>query len=136
MIRRRKAMARERSGSVAKRVQKLRNGKEQITWWARVTYVDAVTGQRHDRQRRAQYKAHAKELLEDLLKEYDKTDGRGLAHESKTFKDLADHYEKHYAKEPEYVDGRKVAGLRSLATVQGQLMPQKLLDRPQVVAVF
>jgi hypothetical protein len=60
-------------------------------------------------------------LLEDLLKEYDKTDGRSLAHELKTFKDLIDHYEKHYAKEPEYVDGRKVAGLRSLATVQGQL---------------
>jgi len=118
-------MARERSGSTFKRVKKLGSGKEQITWWARVTYVDAVTGQRRDRQRRAQSKAHAKELLEDLLKEYDKTDGRSLAHEQKTFKDLADHYEKHYAKEPEYVDGRKVAGLRSLATVQGQLTTLK-----------
>jgi hypothetical protein len=54
-----KAMARERSGSFFKRIKKLENGKEQLTWWARVTYVDAVTGQRHDRQRRAQSKAHA-----------------------------------------------------------------------------
>lgn len=122
-------MARERSGSTFKRAKKLSNGKEQITWWARVTYIDAVTGQRHDRQRRAQSKAHAKELLEDLLKEFDKTDGRSLAHEQKTFKDLADHYEKHYAKKPEYVDGRKVAGLRSLATVQGQLNTLKRVFR-------
>jgi hypothetical protein len=48
------------------------------------------------------------------LKECDLTDGRSLSHEQKTFEDLADHYEKHYAKEPEYVDGRKVADLRSL----------------------
>src|ERR1041384_4989885 len=114
-------MPRERSGSFFKREKKLENGKTQVTWWARVTYVDPVTGQRHDRQRRAENRAHAKELMRALVDEYDTTGGRSLEHERKTFEDLAAHYEKHYVKPAEYVDGRKVAGLRSLPTVEGQL---------------
>jgi integrase len=114
-------MARERTGSVVKREKKLGNGKKQITWWARVTYVDPVTGQRHDRQRRAKSKANAKELMHDLLTELDTTDGRTLAHERKTFLELAEYFSKHYLKPAEYVDGRKVAGVRSLMTLKGQL---------------
>lgn len=114
-------MARERTGSVVKREKKLENGKKQITWWARVTYVDPVTGQRHDRQRRAESKANAKELMHDLLTELDTTDGRTLAHERKTFLELAEYFSKHYLKPAEYVDGRKVAGVRSLMTLKGQL---------------
>jgi integrase len=77
-----------------------------------------VTGKRHDRQRKAENKAHAKELMHALLAELDATDGRTLAHEQKTFNDLADYYAEHYLRPAQYVDGRKVAGMRSLATVQ------------------
>lgn len=114
-------MARERTGSVVRREKKLANGKKQVTWWARVTYVDPVTGQRHDRQRRAENKADAKELIHDLLTELDTTEGRTLTHERKTFLDLADYFSTHYLKPAEYVDGRKVAGVRSLMTLKGQL---------------
>lgn len=114
-------MPRERSGSFFKREKKLENGKKQVTWWARVTYVDPVTGKRHDRQRRAENRAHAKELMGELVSEYDSTGGRSLEHDRKTFTELAAHYKAYYLKAAEYVDGRKVAGLRSLPTVEGQL---------------
>ncbi len=86
-----------------------------MTWWARVTYTDPVTGKRHDRQRRAESKGHAKDLVEDLIAEVDKTGGRSLAKEHMTFLDLATYYEKEFLKPAEYVDGRKVAGVRSIS---------------------
>jgi hypothetical protein len=60
-------------------------GKKVVTWWARVTYVDPVTGKRRDRQRRAENRAHAKELMQELVAEYDATGGRSLNNERKTF---------------------------------------------------
>ncbi|MDQ2855762.1 MAG: site-specific integrase [Acidobacteriota bacterium] len=112
-------MAKERSGSVVKR--KPRTKGEKPSWWARVTYIDPVTGKRRDLQRRADSKADAKDRVHDLIKEIDTTDGRTLAHERKTFLDLASYYEKHYLKPAEYIEGRKVAGLRSLEGLNGQL---------------
>jgi len=104
---------RARAGSVVKR--KGRSAKSKPTWWARVTYTDAVTGKRHDRQRRAENKIHAKELVHELLAEVDKTGGRSLAKEHMTFLDLATYFEKEYLKPAEYVEGRKVAGVRSIS---------------------
>ena len=104
---------RTQAGSVVKR--KGRGASAKVTWWARVTYTDPVTGQRHDRQRRAESKIHAKELVHTLLAEVDKTGGRSLAKEHMTFLDLATYFEKQYLKPAEYVGGRKVAGVRSLS---------------------
>jgi len=104
---------RARAGSVVKR--KGRGDGEKSTWWARVTYTDPVTGKRHDRQRRAESKIHAKELVHTLLAEVDSTGGQSLAREHMTFLDLATYFEKQYLKPAEYVDGRKVAGVRSLS---------------------
>jgi len=112
-------MAKERSGSIVKR--KPRTKGEKPSWWARVTYIDPVTGKRRDLQRRADSKADARDRVHDLIKEIDTTDGRTLAHERKTFLDLANYYEKHYLKPAEYIEGRKVAGLRSLEGLSGQL---------------
>jgi hypothetical protein len=72
-------------------------------------------------QRRAQSKAHARDLLQALLREIDGTEGQGPLSERKTFAELCDYFEKHYVKAAEYVDGRKVAGVRSLGTAKGQL---------------
>ena len=104
---------RARAGSVVKR--KGRGANAKVTWWARVTYTDPVTGKRHDRQRRAESKIHAKELVHELLAEVDKTGGRSLAKEHMTFLDLATYFEKEYLKPAEYVEGRKVAGVRSIS---------------------
>ncbi|MCU1267189.1 MAG: int [Acidobacteria bacterium] len=104
---------RARVGSVVRRKGRGRGAKP--TWWARVTYTDPVTGKRHDRQRRAENKVDAGDLVHDLLAEVDATGGRSLAKEHMTFLDLATYFEKQYLKPAEYVDGRKVAGVRSLS---------------------
>ncbi|HEV8427459.1 MAG TPA: site-specific integrase [Pyrinomonadaceae bacterium] len=104
---------RARAGSVVKR--KGRGDGATATWWARVTYTDPVTGKRHDRQRRAGSKIHAKELVHQLLAEVDKTGGRSLAKEHMTFLDLATYFEREYLKPAEYIEGRKVAGVRSIS---------------------
>jgi hypothetical protein len=105
---------RARVGSVVRREGRGKGAKP--TWWARVTYTDPVTGKRHDRQRRAESKSHAKDLVQDLIAEVDKTGGRSLAKEHMTFFDLATYNEKEYLKPAEYVDGRKVAVVRSIVT--------------------
>jgi integrase len=114
---------RERVGSIVSR--KSRRAKGKVTWWARVTYTDPVTGKRHDRQRRAESKSHAKDLVQDLIAEVDKTGGRSLAKEHMTFSDLATYYEKEYLKPAEYVDGRKVAGVRSIVPAKANVKALK-----------
>ncbi len=95
-------------------------GKDR-TWWARFIYVDELTGKRRDLQRRAESKAHAKEIGERLAEEYDQSSGRSVASEHKTFADLADYCEKHYYKKAEYAEGRKIEGVRGLSTAQAQI---------------
>jgi integrase len=109
-------MGRERSGSTFKRGK----GKK-ITWWARLTFIDEVTGKRKDLQRRAESKAHAEELREQLVKEYDNGGQAALESERMTFAELCDYYKAHYLVEAQYHEGRKIAGLRSLATQEGIL---------------
>jgi integrase len=108
-----------RTGSIVKRKPRRKGAK--ATWWARVTYVDPKTGKRHDLQRRGQNKAHARDLLQALLRDIDATEGQAPRNERKAFAELCDYFEKHYVKAAEYVDGRKVAGVRSLGTAKGQL---------------
>lgn len=108
-----------RTGSIVKRKPRRKGAK--ATWWARVTYIDPKTGKRHDLQRRGQSKAHARDLLQALLRDIDATEGQAPRNERKAFTELCDYFEKHYVKAAEYVDGRKVGGVRSLGTAKGQL---------------
>lgn len=112
-------MAKERTGSIVKR--KPRSKGEKPSWWARVTYIDPVTGKRRDLQRRADSKADARDRVHELVKEIDSTDGRTLVHERKTLMHLADYYERHYLRPAEYIEGRKVIGLRSLRGLKAHL---------------
>lgn len=113
-------MPRERSGSVVKRGRD-KKGNKVVSWWARLTFIDPVTNKRRDLQRKAESRAHARELVLQLLTEFDASDGRTLAHGRKTFADLAAYFKAHYLKEAQYVEGRKVSGRRSLRGTQGQL---------------
>jgi integrase len=113
-------MPRERSGSIFKR-NRDKKGNEVVSWWARLTYTDPVTNERRDLQRRAAGRAHARELVQQLLTEFDASDGRTLIHHRKTFADLAAYFKSHFLTEAQYVDGRKVAGRRSLRGTDGQL---------------
>lgn len=115
-------MARARTGSIFKREKRDKEtGKPIISWWARLTFNDSITGRRRDLQRKAEGRAHAREMVQALLAEFDATDGRAFLHEKKTFSDLANYFREHFLVPAQYVEGRKVAGLRSLSTVLGQL---------------
>lgn len=103
---------RKRTGSVYKR---------RGSWWARVTFVDPLTGNRRDLQRSARTRSEAIDRKDRLLAEIDASDGWAITHENRTFKELCDYYRENFACPPRYVNDRKVAGLRSYDTVRGQL---------------
>jgi hypothetical protein len=80
--------------------------------YCRFDYTDEC-GKRRTIRRRAENKTKAKELLDNLIHEYKERGEKALDGERMTFAQLADYYAKTYLIDPIYVDGRKVAGLRS-----------------------
>src|SRR5262252_9341353 len=106
-------------GTILKRKPRTRGGKP--SWWARVNYVDPVTGKRRDLQRRAPSKSEAQDLRDELVNDIKKTHARSVRGERMTFGDLCDYFQDQYLKPAQYVDGRKVAGVRSLMTPTGQI---------------
>src|SRR5215470_1126587 len=104
-------MSKERTGSAfAKTVRK--GNRVFKLWYAQVQYYDDA-GKRIQRRQRAKDKTEARLLARQMLEEITNQGGQSLDAATMTFKDLADYYQKTYLIDPEYVDGRKVAGLRS-----------------------
>lgn len=100
---------------IDKRIRERRGGI-----FARITYTDE-TGKRHEEERRANNRTHAKEIIKQLLCELDDHGEQSLDAARMTFSDLSDYYKKHYLKPAEYIDGRKVAGQRSYRSRQSLL---------------
>jgi integrase len=94
--------------------------KKTGNWIARIGYKN-TNGKRTAVQRKADNKTDAKKLLKQLLENLDKGGRDTLKAEKLTVNDLCDYYETHYAKEPQYINGRKVAGLRSFVGVKGYI---------------
>lgn len=88
------------------------------TWYARVTYTDRH-GKRKNIQRKVENKSKGDELLKKLVHKIDNEGASSIEVEKLTFNYLADYYTKHYLKDAQYVNGRKVSGLRSAVTVRG-----------------
>ena len=97
-------MARERKGTIINRDGKL---------YARVQFKDE-TGKRRDLWRRAESRTHARQLIRELLKEAENSTAVALDAAKMTFEDLAAYFEKNHLQPAQYVDGRKVSGVRSL----------------------
>ena len=87
---------------------------------ARLIYLDE-SGKRRERTKEFSKRRDAEDYLRQERIKYERSGGRELDAETMTFDDLADHYAEHYAKPAEYADGRKIAGLRSLAPVMGYI---------------
>jgi integrase len=104
-------MTREREGSILKRDGKI---------YARVQYTTA-DGRRTAVWRKAQNRTHARDLIRQIKRELEERGESSIRSARMTFNELADYYSDHYLKPAEYRDGRKVSGLRSLATPLGQL---------------
>ncbi len=88
-------------------------GSVESRLYARVGYTDDK-GKRHDVVRAAESRTHARELIREILRDLEDRGGKTLDAARMTFADLAAHFEKHYLKPAEYVEGRKVEGVRSL----------------------
>ena len=97
-------MARERKGYIVNRKGRL---------YVRVGYTDDE-GRRHDIVRRATNRTHAHQLRREILRELDDRGAQTLNASRMTFADLAKYFEEHYLKPAEYLDGRKIEGVRSL----------------------
>lgn len=80
-------------------------------WYCRYDYKDE-SGTWRTIRRRADSKAKAKELLDNLLREFKERGQKAIDGDRMSFNDLADFYRDTYLIEPQYVNERKVAGLR------------------------
>jgi len=81
---------------------------------ARVGYTDEK-GQRRDIVRAASSRSDARDKIKDILRELDEQGGAETLNAARmTFADLVAYFKKHYLKPAEYVDGRKIEGVRSL----------------------
>ena len=84
---------------------------------ARVGHTDDQ-GKRRDIVRVATSRTDARDKIKEILDDLEQRNGKTIDAARMTFADLATHFEKHYLTEAEYVDGRKVSGVRSLVPAQ------------------
>lgn len=89
-------------------------------WVARVGYTNS-NGKRTAMQRKAVNKVQAKAIVKELIAKLKAGGRESIEIEKLSFNDLANYYEKHYAKPAKFVDNRKVEGLRNLKRVTGFL---------------
>jgi hypothetical protein len=101
-------------------------------WFARTSYVD-TTGKRRNVKKCARDRAHAKEVLKKLLRDLEDNGPKYVETAAMTFAELADYYTKTYLIEPEYVNDRKVAGLRSWYDIKFRLIViREFFDRYKI----
>lgn len=93
-----------------------------LRWYARFDYTDEL-GKRRTVRRLAESKTAAQKLLDKLLHEYKGRGEQALNGEKMTVGELLDYYETTYLTPPEYVDGRKVSGLREYKNARHRLKP-------------
>jgi integrase len=81
-------------------------------WYARTTIKDA-SGKRRNIVRRVKDKADGRAILKTLTKQLDDQGEKAIDVAKKTLGDLCDLYERVYLHEAQYVQDRKVSGLRA-----------------------
>jgi hypothetical protein len=101
----------ERTGQISQ-------NKKTGIWTARVCYKNS-NGKRTAIQRTAESKTDARKILKQLLEKLENGGREAIDAEKLTFNDLADYYEKHYAKPAKFIDDRKVEGMRNVSRVKG-----------------
>jgi hypothetical protein len=113
-------MPRHKTGGAVCRVIEKGNKTKKI-WYARIQFFED-DGKRKQVHRKPEYnsessaRSKAREMLAELAQNPKSFDASEM-----TFNDLADFYQATYLVEPEYRDGKKVAGLRSKYDCENRL---------------
>lgn len=107
-------MDKQPTGCVVKKPNR-KTGREET--WARFFYYDD-TGKRREKMRRAENATHAKQIIKDLEREYDRGGARALDADGMKFSQLAEQYKRKRLVAPVFDDPasdnrRKVAGMKS-----------------------
>ena len=105
-------MGRTRTGSIVQ--------KDEI-WYGRLIFRDE-TGKRRERLRRAENRSDAREKAKELVREFEQHGERTVDGSRLNFSQLAEFYRTTYLIPAEYVDGRKIGGLRSANDMRGKLI--------------
>jgi integrase len=126
-------MARPRTGS-AVALWKKRGGKRVRVWYACVSYFDDNGTRKFERKKPDENtKTAARDLARKMLADYEKEGQKTFDNAHITFAELAKHYEETYLIDPEYVGGRKVAGLRNRYDFEKRLAVIKRFFRNQEI---
>lgn len=104
-------MAKERTGYVF---------QNNDNWYARITFTDS-SGNRRNIKRTAKSEAEAKKILKKVLRELEEEGEQAFDAANITFRDLANHYETHFCQPAEYVNNRKISGLRDVERAKSVL---------------
>lgn len=106
-------MPKQRTGGI----KELENGTYQV----RISYV-GNDGKRHERlKKNIQTKTEARKVLKNFLEGLEQRGQKAVEGDKLTFRKLARIYEEQHVFEAQYVQNRKVAGLRSVASVKTYL---------------
>ncbi len=103
------------------KVFKRKNGKSKDKWIVRIEYLDELTGKTKYIERHADKRGEATDLRNKLVDEVKKSHGQMQTGERMTFNQLADICEQIFYRPAEIVEGRKVAGIRSIAGLKPQI---------------
>ncbi len=103
------------------KVFKRKTGKSKDRWIVRIEYLDELIGKTKYIERHADKKGDAIDLRNKLIDDVKKTHGQMQTGERMTFNQLVDICEQIFYKPAEIVEGRKVAGIRSIAKIKAQI---------------
>lgn len=106
-------MARDRSGYVFQ--------DKKGNWFARTTFTDE-RGKRRNLKRKAKDKTEAKQILKTLLRQLEDEGQKSFDVANLRFNDLANYYDEKFLIEAQFVDGKKIAGLRDVGRAKGFLV--------------
>ncbi len=103
------------------KIFKRKTGKSKNKWIVRIEYFDEIKGKTAFIERQTDKKTDATDLRNTLLNDVKKSHGQMQTGERMTFNQLADISERIFYKPAEIVQGRKIAGIRSIVSVKGHI---------------
>ena len=106
---------------VKSKVFRRKTGKSKDVWIIRIEYFDEILGKQRFMERHAEKRSDAIDERDRLTDELLKTHGQIQTGERMTFENLADICEKNFYKPAVIIEGRKVDGVRSHKTAEGQI---------------